>query len=477
MITAIRNLHEHETLIDFAGTRAGQALIIIVASVLLIWGDVSPLMIPAIVIVSLIPTQRRNVLLILAVAWLVLLLLRRQGIQLTMDEIRLDTITSLRWNRFIAQLVITSALIWFIYQFARHLRSMPAPVRKHPVLLVHAVIWILLALTPISGFGALGIAGFLSWRFCYLILDVSRQSPGQARLGDHLYYLLPIFGGTSTPYGKGGQYLDRKRSRDTRALAMSQLAGIKLLVLAVLWQITVTLLDRHVFCVPAGKTINSFVYQSFGIVRLPELLSSGANASLPMLWSSLYLELIRVTLELAIAGHIIVGNLRLLGFNIFRNTYKPLLATSIVEFWNRFYYYFKELLTQFFFYPVYLRTAWAGPNLRLMLAVFAAAFLGNMYFHLLVDYRHMLTFEFSSIWAQWGPRLVYCFALAGGISISMLRQKSKRAGGEDVAVWHRVRQIAGVWTFYSFIHIWALRVPEAGYADRIQFILRFVGIS
>ena len=72
---------------------------------------------------------------------------------------------------------------------------------------------------------------------------------------------------------------------------------------------------------------------------------------------------------------------------------------------------------------------------------------------------------------------MYCFALAGGISISMLRQKSKRAGGEDVAVWHRVRQIAGVWTFYSFIHIWALRVPEAGYADRIQFILRFVGIS
>jgi len=25
---------------------------------------------------------------------------------------------------------------------------------------------------------------------------------------------------------------------------------------------------------------------------------------------------------------------------MFRNTYKPLLAESIVEFWNRYYYYF-----------------------------------------------------------------------------------------------------------------------------------------
>ena len=44
----------------------------------------------------------------------------------------------------------------------------------------------------------------------------------------------------------------------------------------------------------------------------------------------------------------IVGYLRLCGFNVFRNTYKPLLAETMVEFWNRYYYYFKELLVNFF---------------------------------------------------------------------------------------------------------------------------------
>jgi hypothetical protein len=42
-------------------------------------------------------------------------------------------------------------------------------------------------------------------------------------------------------------------------------------------------------------------------------------------------------------GHMIIGTLRLFGFNVFRNTYKPLLSESILEFWNRYYYYFKEL--------------------------------------------------------------------------------------------------------------------------------------
>ncbi|MEF8725082.1 hypothetical protein [Candidatus Accumulibacter phosphatis] len=39
----------------------------------------------------------------------------------------------------------------------------------------------------------------------------------------------------------------------------------------------------------------------------------------------------------------IIGTLRLFGFNVFRNTYKPLPPESILEFWNRYYYYLKEL--------------------------------------------------------------------------------------------------------------------------------------
>jgi len=62
------------------------------------------------------------------------------------------------------------------------------------------------------------------------------------------------------------------------------------------------------------------------------------------MWVGLYLELVWETLSLAAKGHVWIGVLRLFGFNVFRNTYKPLLAETVVDFWNRYYYYFKELM-------------------------------------------------------------------------------------------------------------------------------------
>ena len=88
-------------------------------------------------------------------------------------------------------------------------------------------------------------------------------------------------------------------------------------------------------------------------------------------------------LKLAARGHEIVGVLRLFGFNVFRNTYKPLLAPSLVEFWNRYYYYFKELLVDFFFFPTYVRRFRTSPRLRMLAATLAAAGFGNLYYHLL----------------------------------------------------------------------------------------------
>ena len=101
----------------------------------------------------------------------------------------------------------------------------------------------------------------------------------------------------------------------------------------------------------------------------------------------------------------IVGCIRLLGFNVFRNTYKPLLAESIVEFWNRYYYYFKELLVEFFFYPTYLRSSWARPGIRMFLAVFAAAFIGNMYYHVLGSPETVLSFDLAGFLEAMGPKL------------------------------------------------------------------------
>jgi hypothetical protein len=162
----------------------------------------------------------------------------------------------------------------------------------------------------------------------------------------------------------------------------------------------------------------------------------------------LYLELIWATLTHAIHGHKWVSLLRLCGFNVFRNTYKPLLAESIVDFWNRYYYYFKELLVEFFFFPTYVRCFITRPKLRMLAAVFAAAFVGNMYYHFLRASESLIAGDLALVWKIQGPRMIYCFALAVGIYISMLRQRQRRGNTATAdsgnGKFAKARRIAGV---------------------------------
>jgi hypothetical protein len=219
-----------------------------------------------------------------------------------------------------------------------------------------------------------------------------------------------------------------------------------------------------------------FARWSFGVPLLADLLGDRAEAGAATGWLAVYLELIAATTGLAVFGHVIVGSLRLLGFNVFRNTYKPLFATSIVEFWNRFYYYFKELLVEMFFYPAFYRSAWAGPRVRMLVAVLAAAFAGNAYFHLIRDYEIVLAADWPAVVTYWIPRLIYCFLLALGIWLSMLRQQEVRKRSDRPAGrLARLRAIAGVWTFFGLLHVWLVDPPIADAARRARFFASLLG--
>ena len=204
------------------------------------------------------------------------------------------------------------------------------------------------------------------------------------------------------------------------------------------------------------------------------MMDSGMT-SLPTVIANLYLELVIWSLYIAIYGHIIVGCLRLLGFNVFRHAYKPLAATSIVDFWGRWSYYYKELLSDFFFYPTYLRAAWAGARLRLFLAVFAAAAVGNMYFVVLTEVELLLAGATDAMWTRWGSRSVYCILLATGIWLSMLRQqriRSQVAAGPQG--WTRFRDAFLVCTFYAVIHVWNIGQSHLGPLDRLAWLFMTV---
>lgn len=371
-------------------------------------------------------------------------------------------------------------LMW--HGLARRFASWPAWCRRHPQLCLHAVFWAwLLVLWNVSLrnapartvlVGAALVFLLLLWRLGFMLMTAQRGKMTATRLTDHWFYLWPAWGGSAVPYGKGLDYLSACEARDTEALARSQLAGIKLFVLAAVCGAGKGLMDGLVFG-EENAWRRALGGATLGIPPATEQMAAAVAFPVWKGWIAIYAELFRAVLALGAKGHVVIGYLRLAGFNVFRNTYKPLLAETIVEFWNRYYYYFKELLVHFFFFPTFTRYFKQSPRLRLFAAVFAAAFLGNMYYHVIKS-PVFLQGDWAGVWSNFNPRLVYCFALALGIGLSMQREQQRPRGWVRPPA-RRALAIFSVWTFFAFIHLWARGQATPG--QRLHFLLGLFGLG
>jgi hypothetical protein len=370
-----------------------------------------------------------------------------------------------------------------IYVAARRFPALPTVVRARPQLSLHACFWGLVLLgwlvPPGSGVAALALPGlvlalpFLLWRLGYLLMSGQRGRMAGTGFSDHLLYLYPAYGGTNTPYGKGIDHLARHEATSEETLARSQLAGLKLLALAWIYDRALDLMAGLVHGQPDGL----LGAHGLGLPRLEVLVPAGAQAPWLAAWGAVYAGLVSDVLKLAVRGHEIVGVLRLFGFNVFRNTYKPLLAPSLVEFWNRYHYYFKELLVEFFFFPTYVRRFRTSPRLRMLAATLAAAGFGNLYYHLLQQDPFLLTGNWAALRPWLETRTLYCLMLALGIYVSMRREQRRRGStGGALPAWPvRVRRIAGVWTFFALIGIWG-EAGTASFGQRADFVLGLFGL-
>ena len=378
--------------------------------------------------------------------------------------------------------VALSAFAWGWYRLAQRFASLPTFVKRHPQYCLHGCFWVwfivLWNTAPSNVTVRTTLAGcamalpLLLWRIGFMLFTAQRGRMTGTGLADHGFYIWPVWGGTSVPYGKGFDYLTSCEAKDDESLARSQLAGIKLFILAAVCALG----ERLVACLVFGE---DNVFRSvlggatLSVAATSDMISSPGDYPVWKGWVSIYCELVREVLGLGSKGHLIIGYLRMGGFNVFRNTYKPLLAETLVEFWNRFYYYFKELLVHFFFFPTFTRYFKRYPRLRMFTAVFAAAFFGNMYYHIIKG-PLFLKGDWAGLWKAFNPRLVYCFALALGIYISMLREQ-RRPKGVFRPLACRALAILGVWTYYAFIHLW----DKGGitHAQRFHFLLGLFGLG
>jgi hypothetical protein len=168
-------------------------------------------------------------------------------------------------------------------------------------------------------------------------------------------------------------------------------------------------------------------------------------------WCTLISHFLLNILELSIWGHKLIAVARMAGYNAFRMTYKPLLATSIAEFFNRVHWYLKEMLGAFFFFPTYLRYFKKHPRLRVFTATMAAAGFGNFFYHFFAYDRHVYEKGVWQALLSYHCYAVYAVILGTAIGISQIRILGKKKA--PLVGWRKVRAIAGVLLFYCLLTI------------------------
>ena len=387
-------------------------------------------------------------------------------------------------------------VLFACWQAAHRFRQLPSLVRRYPIAATHVALLGIVGLmvvlrkgfrfadgSALDGFTAAIelMIPFFVWRVSYLMLAGRRGAAARHRFRDHLFYLIPLWGGAKTPFGKGHGYLMERCVDGATELAAVRLAGIKLLALAWAWTAvdTLVLTLAHSEAPPGLGFLTSY---TFTWPSLEYAILAGP-ASYPLLdrWGIVMVYLVRSVLGIAVWGHVAIGTLRLFGFRAFRNTYKPLLATTLLDFWSRYYFYFKELLVEFFFYPTCVATSGFGARARMFFAVMAAACVGNLYYHVVIrDFHKYFLVEPPVMWERLASRVTYCVVLGVAIFASMWREQRRRgkaaAGTGTLATLRRMRAIAGVWIFFGVLQIWVTGVPVNTFAQRARYTLGLVGI-
>jgi hypothetical protein len=310
--------------------------------------------------------------------------------------------------------------------------------------LTYSILWALVGV----------VAGYV-WFIGYALID--RNSKPASDLTLQLTAFRPLWGSTNTPFPKGAAYLRRIEARDSEQLAVVQLKALKLLAWAILLAVFFNLW-------------NSFFHVYLRIPTSDHALTmsvQGTPVAWHLRWESLILAFFELILTISIIGHRFIAICRMAGFNALRNTCRPLSSTTIAEFFNRFYYYFKELLVDFFFYPAFVRY-WKGHRqLRMAFATAAAAFIGNGFYHFTRDWQLIRDMGLWNALANYQTMLFYNAVLTTGLCVSQLRKRGPRPTGMFRG---RLLPAFGVGFFYCMLSVFEISERSYPLIEHLKYL-------
>ncbi|WP_210395532.1 hypothetical protein [Motiliproteus sediminis] len=335
------------------------------------------------------------------------------------------------------------------------------------------------------------------WFGAYTLHDWNRPLPGRWR---QLSHALPFWSPSDIPYPKAAAYLQRIEAKDAEAAAVSQLKGVKLLYWA-LWLVLFTALFKATFygygelfggyvrlvrdqgelllgadswAVATGIVIPQWLhvddyFRTFDYCAVTACDDSWRN------WKAIGARFIEDLLWTAVMGHVAIGIVRLAGYNALRNTVNPVASRSIADFWNRYNYYFKELLVNLFYFPAFLSLRFCPPWLRMYLAVIFAVCFGNFLFHLVRGIDSTIRYGvWDAVW-EFRTFFLYTLILAHGIFLSQYINERRR--GRKSWLERRIATPVIVLGFFCLATVFVDHRRGTSIESQLKFILSLFGLN
>ncbi len=477
-IRLIPDLEKNQRLVEAVASPLGRAALLAVFALSLAVHLRGQLLVDTalvLVLISGFPSHRRTILVFAALYWSAVHVPLRWDLVAALLQ-RIES-GAHRQDFAALRLEVIAAVLVFGALVHRFLRARPrnlaarypagALVGFYALLLVALTLWPRRDLVWVLAWAFVLVLGQYQWFFALSLIDL-RKTPGRAFV-PQLGLFHPFWGSTNTPFPKGAAYVEQIEAKDNRAFAVSQLKGLKLLWWSIVL-LSVQALLAAVFY-GSGNLLTALIPLELPIPPLAlAFRASVAGQSFP--WSlnaaAMLLDLTMDGLKLSIWGHQIIAVVRVAGFDARRNTYKPFLATSVSEFFNRYYYYFKELLVECFFYPV----IYSVPRRRIKLALFAAtvsaAGLGNYAYHFFRDVRYTVERGFGRAILDSHVLLVYCLLLSLGIFASQVRRVGKPRQAAGTAA--RLRGMILVWLIFAVLNSLIVDLWHSDLAQHARFL-------
>ena len=362
-------------------------------------------------------------------------------------------------------LICFSFISWGLLAYARHYKQ--SVLAQRPLLTLLAFEFVLCLLTykdVLHGLSRLTLWSLLCvltpyfWFLAYALVD--QRSKDRSSDLFQLGIFHPFWGGPgSIPMGKGAAFLRKMLAKNSREMAITQIKGVKLLIWA-----DVLLGVRML--------LKWFCKDYYHIPSVSDAIDASIQHhaySLSMQWASLIWSVTSYSLRVAISGHFMIGSARLAGFRLPRSTWRPLESRTLIEYFNRFSYYFKELLVDFFFLPTFFRLFKEHPRVRMFFATFMAAGVGNAIFHFMREIDLVESMGLSDALNSYISYVFYCLILATGIGISQVRASTGYKPSSSL--FGRIQSFFVVWGFVTLLHVFSDESRNHTLLERVHYLL------